>query len=388
VRLLAMTNLYPPFGYGYGAICADVMEALAGRGHDCTALCARGGPGRHVSVREGLGHVPGAWRKPVAGLRAEAASQRLVRAAIHERPDAALVWHMRGIGKGSLTLLHDAGIPVLYMLGDLWAVYERPGPPSAWGAWQALDRLRAYRAARAAAGRIAGIGRLELRPPPIATEGIVCFASDWLRARYDDAGFRPRRPHVVRNGVRLEDFTGPRTTPAGPPLPVLFAGRLDATKGADVAVEAVARTDGVALTLAGGGDAAGVEAIRALVERLGVADRVRLAGELPREEVAALMRASEVLAMPGRIEEAFGLVYVEAMAAGAVVVGTATGGAAEICHDGENSLVVRADPEELARALARLRDDAALRERLRTAGRATAAQFSLDAMAVRIEALL
>jgi glycosyltransferase involved in cell wall biosynthesis len=388
VRLLAATNLYPPYGYGYGAICADVMEALAERGHDCTVLCARGGPGRRVSVREGLGHVPGAWRRPVAGLRAEVASQRLVRAAIGAGADAALVWHMRGIGKGSLTLLHDAGIPVIYMLGDLWAVYERPGPPAAWRVWQRLDRLRAYRAARAAAGRIAGLGRLELRPPPIATGGIVCFASDWLRQRYAGAGFRPRRAQVVHNGVRLEEFAGPRTAPGTPPLPVLFAGRLDATKGADLAVGAIARTEAVALTMAGGGDPADLAAIRALIEHLGVADRVRLAGELPRDEVAALMRASEVLAMPGRVEEAFGLVYVEAMAAGAVAVGTATGGAAEICRDGENSLVVGADAEELAGALARLRDDAALRERLRAAGAETAAGFSLDAMVGRIEALL
>src|SRR4051794_20500053 len=153
MRLLGLTSFYPPLGYGYGAICRDVMEGLAARDHQAVVLCAGGGPsdGR-VEIRRGLGHVPAAWRRPLAGLRAEAASQRLVRAALSDGVDAALVWHMRGIGKGSLRLLHEAGLPVLYMLGDLWVIYERPGPPVAWRLWPALDRIAPYRALRGLAG--------------------------------------------------------------------------------------------------------------------------------------------------------------------------------------------------------------------------------------------
>src|SRR4051794_16636208 len=136
------------------------MEELAGRGHEATVLCAAGGAGTAVDVRTGLAHVPAAWRRPVAGWRGEARSQRLVRAALGEGADATLVFHMRGIGKGSLTLLHAAGVPVLYLVGDRWIVYERPGPPAAWPLWPALDRLAPYRALRNAAGAVAGLGRV------------------------------------------------------------------------------------------------------------------------------------------------------------------------------------------------------------------------------------
>jgi glycosyltransferase involved in cell wall biosynthesis len=389
VRLLAVQNHYPPFGYGYGSICRDVMESLRDRGHACTVLCAAGGEGGAVHVRTGLGHVPAAWRRPLAGLRGEIASQRLVREALAEGVDAALVWQMRGIGKGSLTLLHDAHVPVLYFLGDLWVVYERPGPPQAWRLWTTLDHFAPYVRLRRGLGRLAGLGRLDLRPPPIEDEGEVCFVSPWLRDRYAELGFRPRRARVLPNGVRLEDFAGPRTSSPAGELSMLFAGRLDPGKGADLAVSAVADVEGARLVLAGGGEERSVSAIREQVGRLDVADRTRLLGEIPRAEVARLMRDSDVLVMPARFPDSFGLIYVEAMAAGAVVVGTAKGGASAICEDGRNALVVGdEDVQGLAAALRRLRDDLGLRERLRAAGEETARGYRLEAMVDRVEELL
>jgi glycosyltransferase involved in cell wall biosynthesis len=389
VRLLGVTNFYPPLGYGYGAICRDVMNELQARGHRSTILCADGGVDGPLEVRRGLGHVPAAWRRPRAGLRAEVASQRLVRAAIAEGVDAALIWHMRGIGKGSLALLHHAGIPVIYLLGDLWVVYERPGPPATWHAWSSLEHLAAYRAARDAAGRMVGAGRIELAAPPIEREGIVCFASTWLAGRYAKAGFRPRNGQVVPNGIRIEEFAGSRDDPPAGELRVLFAGRLDPAKGADLAVSAIANVEGARLVLAGGGDPASVQAIRRQIAGLGLEGRIDMIGEVTRSEIAELMRRNDVLVMPGRYPDAFGLVYVEAMAAGAVVVGTAKGGAAEICRDGENGLVVTDQgPGELSAALRRLRDDPGLRERLRAGGAATARHYGLGTMVDRIELLL
>lgn len=354
------------------------MGELAARGHDVGVLAADGGEGPAFAVRRGLVDVPAAWRHPVAGLRAEIASERAVRGALHSgrRPDVAIAWHMRGIPKGTLTLLHAAGVPVIYMLGDLWVVYERPGPPSWWRAWQAADASAAYRIVRGAAGRAAGLGRLRLDPPPIAEQGICAFTSRWLQERHAQAGFRPVHAHVVPNGIRLEGRDGGSRPPlTGRDLRVLFAGRADATKGADIAVAAIARVPGARLTLAGDGPYATS------------GERVTALGMVSRERVAQLMREADVFVMPGRIDEAFGLVYLEAMAAGAVVVGTATGGAAELVRDGVNGLVVAPEPGGVAAALTRLRDDDALRARLAAGGRATAAAYGLDRMVDAIEQL-
>ena len=352
------------------------MGELSARGHQVEMLAAAGGEELAFTVRRTLGHVPAAWRRPVAGIRAEVASERAVSNALRANVDVAIAWHMRGIPKGSLTRLHAAGVPVIYMLGDLWVLYERPGPPACWRGWQMADRNVAYRSARAAVGRAAGLGRLRLDPPPIAELGICAFASGWLRQRYAQEGFCPAHAHVVPNGIRLEGRDGgPRLPLEGRELQVLFAGRADATKGADIAVAAIGRVSGARLTLAGEGPCAVS------------GERVTALGRVSRETVAGLMRQADVFVMPGRIDEAFGLVYLEAMAAGAVVVGTATGGAAELVRHGLNGLVITANADALAEALAQLRDDAGLRARLSAGGRATAADYGLDRMVDALEAL-
>jgi glycosyltransferase involved in cell wall biosynthesis len=377
MRILGLTNYLPPLNYGYGAICADAMGELTARGHSVEMLVAGGGADMPFPVRRQLVHVPAAWRRPVAGLRAASVSERAARAALRAGVDVAIAWHMRGIPKGTLTLLHEAGVPVIYMLGDLWVVYERPGPPACWRAWQAADAVAAYRALRAAAGRAGGFGRAELQPPPIAEHGICAFTSRWLQERYAEEGFRPAHAHIVPNGLRLEGCDGGPRAPLGRrDLHVLFAGRADATKGADVAVAAIALVNGAHLTLAG----AGPYAVSG--------ERVTALGLVEREHVAALMRQADVLVMPGRIEEAFGLVYLEAMAAGAVVVGTAMGGAAELVRDGVNGLIVApGDAEALAATLVRVRDDEGLRAQLSSNGRRTAARYSLERMVDALEAL-
>lgn len=376
MRLLGLTNFLPPLGYGYGAICDDVMSALGDRGHLVRVLSAAGGS------EPALGHVPGAWRRPIAGLRAERRSQRAVRDALGEGVDAAIAWHMRGIGKGSLTLLHDAGIPVVYMLGDLWVVYERPGPPSWWRSWSRIDGIGPYRALRGVLGRLGAVAGVDLRPPPIAAQGHCVFASRWLRDRYAQAGFVPAQQHVIPNGLAQEQVPGAR--PSADAQRLLFAGRADRSKGADVALDALAELPDATLTVAGEHDAKlGMQA-----RRLGVADRVLILGPVSRERVLGLLAEADVFLMPGRIEEAFGLVYLEAMASGVPVVGTARGGAADFCVDRENCLVVPPEGAAVATAVRELRNDAPLRDQLVAGGRATAEGHALERMVDRIEELL
>jgi glycosyltransferase involved in cell wall biosynthesis len=385
LRLLAVTNALPPLNYGYGVICADAMGELAARGHDVTVLTAAGGePDAPFHVRRELLEVPAAWRRPVAGRRAERRSHRVMSQAMAEGVDAAIVWHMRGIPKGILSPLHDRGLPVMYMLGDLWAVYEQPGPPAWWHAWQRAESIGAYRSVRDATRRLVGAWPA----PLIATEGIVCFTSAWLRDRYAAVGFAPRSSHVIPNGIR-PDATPRPEPPPGAGLRLAFAGRLDASKGADIAIRALSLGPvDATLALAGGGLDSDAARLRALADELGVASRVRFLGARSRAVVLDLLRGSDALLMPGRIEEAFGLIYVEAMAAGAAVVGTALGGAAEICRHEDNALVVPVDDAAAVAAAVERLADPALRARLVANGAQTAQRFPLTTMVDTMEALL
>jgi len=129
--------------------------------------------------------------------------------------------------------------------------------------------------------------------------------------------------------------------------------------------------------IAGGGDLE--DFLRDLAEEMGVAERVHVLG--PRHDVPALMHAMDVFAMPS-IWEGFGLVLLEAMAAGRPIVASRVATIPEVVVDGETGLLVPAgDPLALATALAELADSPDMATRFGEAGRERLRrQFSLDKM--------
>ncbi|MDX6564726.1 MAG: hypothetical protein QOE10_388 [Gaiellales bacterium] len=157
---------------------------------------------------------------------------------------------------------------------------------------------------------------------------------------------------------------------------VLFVGALQPRKNATALIEAFARVrghDDVELVLAGG-DRGGLADVHERVRALGLGARVRLLGHVSEPALPGLYSAAELLAFPS-LYEGFGLPALEAMACGAPVCASSGTGLGEAV--GEAGLTF--DPtslEELAACIARLLEDAPLRERLRAAGLARAAGFT------------
>jgi glycosyltransferase involved in cell wall biosynthesis len=129
--------------------------------------------------------------------------------------------------------------------------------------------------------------------------------------------------------------------------------------------------------IAGSGDLE--DYLRDLALEVGVADRVHVLG--PRRDVPALMHAIDVFAMPS-IWEGFGLVLLEAMAAGRPIVASRVATIPEVVVDGETGLLVPpGDPVVLAEALGTLAKDRSQALRLGEGGRERVrAQFSLEKM--------
>jgi glycosyltransferase involved in cell wall biosynthesis len=97
-------------------------------------------------------------------------------------------------------------------------------------------------------------------------------------------------------------------------------------------------------------------------------------------EMTDLYRQASVFVMPS-LEEAFGVVFLEAMASGVPVIGTRVGGIPELINDGENGLLVNPDdPQDLSQALLMLLESCALQEQLGEAGKRRAQQFDVDRM--------
>jgi rhamnosyl/mannosyltransferase len=149
---------------------------------------------------------------------------------------------------------------------------------------------------------------------------------------------------------------------------VLFAGRMVAYKGVDVLLRALVKLDASAVLA---GDGPSRDRWAELARELGLADRVRFAGEVPHEELAALYHACDMFVLPSITRaEAFGYVQLEAMACAKPVISTRLrSGVPWVNRDGETGLTVApGDSDALRDAMATLAGDAALRQRLGDAG--------------------
>jgi glycosyltransferase involved in cell wall biosynthesis len=144
------------------------------------------------------------------------------------------------------------------------------------------------------------------------------------------------------------------------------------SKGQDVAVEALGRLvdRGVdaSLDLVGPiSDAAFAEDLRRSAHRLGVADRVRIAGES--REIDDVIDATDIVLMCSRLEP-LGLVPAEALVRGRPVIAARTGGLPEVVRDGVTGVLVPPDdPDGLSDAVARLADDPSAARRMTARGR-------------------
>ena len=114
-------------------------------------------------------------------------------------------------------------------------------------------------------------------------------------------------------------------------------------------------------------------ALEKLCDALGVADGVRFLGRLDNREAQAEMRKAQFFVMPS-VREGFGIVYLEAMAAGCVTIGTEGEGIADLIRSGENGFLVPPDDpdaivEVIERCLRAPEEAAAIAERGRRAAR-------------------
>ena len=123
--------------------------------------------------------------------------------------------------------------------------------------------------------------------------------------------------------------------------------------------------------------------LRALHAELGLGDTVTFLGDIPRQALAVEYVRADCFCLP-TIQEGFGIVFAEAMAAGLAVVACRAAAVPELVEDRRTGLLVnRQSPEELAMALETLLENDGLRADLGAAGAARVAAFDLEPVAHR-----
>ena len=278
-----------------------------------------------------------------------AAGKRTLEALHHFRPDVVHV--------------HEPAVPMVGLAAALRGPIPVVGTFHAWS-----DSDRAYRLARPLVARAAR--RLSAR---IA----VSPAASAYHARalgISEGSFR----HVP-NGVEVVRFRDAAPIPElvdGPPT-LLFVGRLEPRKGLAsllrAFVELKTRRPSVRLVVVGEGP--GREHAQSLLPARLRAD-VLFVGRVDQEDLPRFYRSADLFVSPALGGESFGIVLLEAMAAGVAVVASDIPGYRTVLRDGvEGRFVPAGDPATLADTLDALLSNAALREAMAAQGRQSVQRY-------------
>ena len=366
MRVLEIGKFYPPHHGGMETVLAGLAAGLVRRGHDVRALVAAPGEDAARETIDGVDvHRLGNWGM----LRSVPICPSLpsaVRTSLRDfDPD---VVHLH----------------VPHPLGALAWVLARDRRPLVVTYHSDIVRQRALGALYRPLG-----GRVLSRAVAIHVTSQALVEQSRTLAPWRS------RCRVIPLGVDTARWTNPPAERVhrwveelDPPF-VLFVGRLVYYKGIDVLLEALR---GTSIRIVVAGDGPMRTEWQTLSRVLGLGEQVRFLGEVDDDELPALYAAARAFVLPSQAaSEAFGLVQLEAMAAGLPLVVTRASGGVESVHEGDSTaiLVDRGDPEALRAALLRVWEDDALCRRLGDAARKRVrAFFELEHTLDRMEALL
>jgi glycosyltransferase involved in cell wall biosynthesis len=278
------------------------------------------------------------------------------------RADFDVIHDNQCLGSGLLGMIDD-GWPVLATLHHPITVDRDLDLEHAPNAWRRFTLRRWY-----------GFLGMQMKVAR-AMPRVVTVSESSKRDIVAQMGVRADRLHIVPVGVDPEIFH---------PMPEVarIPGRLMTTTSSDVPMkglvpllEALAKVrterDDVELVIIG--KAKEKSKIPALIERLGLRDRVQFVSGVATERIVELYAEAEIAVVPS-LYEGFSLPAIEAMACGVPLVATTGGALPEVVGtDGETGLLVPpGDPDALAHMLLRALGDAELRARIGAAGRARA----------------
>ena len=321
-----------------------LARALSGSGHPTRVLGPCDGPPPDPNVTPLGNSLPASSNGSIAAVAPDPSCQlRAIRAMRDESFD---VIH-----------LHEPLAPG----ATTTALLVRPAPLI--GTFHAAAASMAYdlfpRAARFLAGRLDH--RVAVSPDARDTARVS------LGGTYD----------LLYNGVELAPYRSAESVRASGPT-ILFIGRHEPRKGLGVLLDALRMLPAeVRLWVAGSGPE--TSALRA---RSASDPRIEWLGTVTDSEKIARLKGADVFCAPSLWGESFGIVLLEAMAAGTAVVASDLPGYRNVARSGHDALLVPPDdPAKLAAAISRVLSSASESSRLVAAGHARAESFSMSGLA-------
>jgi phosphatidyl-myo-inositol alpha-mannosyltransferase len=364
LRICQVSAAYYPYPSGLTEHVHFLSTALRGRGHHVEILTTsfgndgppvagvtRFGRARLIPLNKSYGTVPFGWRMSGQVKRYLAANEFDVLHLHGTYPPDIAFWALRHARVPTVVTFHTVAF------GD-------------YRAGAAVLRVLMRRWNRKLGGRIA------------ESEAALRFQSQFFPGEFR---LIPPGVDVARFHPGVEPL--PELASDGAPV-VLFVGRLDARKGLPVLLGAFARVlaAGTRARLVVAGKGQMFEECRERAAELGIAGDVHFAGFVPAELLPRYYASADVYCSPALGGEAYGIVLLEAMAAGAPVIASDIPGYNEVVQDGVSGVLAAPGSEEaLAAAIRDLLGDAERRQALSNAGRAQAESLSWARIAERVE---
>lgn len=353
LRILVLTNLYPPQELGgYGRSIYDFASNLRQLGHEIYVLTSNapylGGDLSHETNVNRTLRLMGSYDGTISVVKnpheqkliSNHNQSLLLRTIQNFLPDTALLGNLDMLGPG---LLNDLVRNNVYC-------------------WHHL-----------------GFSSPNMLPFPVSympAKGYQPIANSSFTARSLSVALHNYQPiPVIYPGAQTHLYSDLEPHPLGGRLHIAFAGLLIGVKGPHILLEALARLKlwGVPFhcELAGGYIDEGFhQQLITFSKTAGIAEEVEFLGKLARHELRQLFERSQIFVFPSTWDEPFGISQVEALAAGLLVVSSATGGASETVHDDVNGRRFRPnDSQHLAEVLLEIYQHPREHEHLRHRGR-------------------
>ena len=408
LRVLIVTDAFPPVCGGSGWSTFELSRGLTARGHhvEVVKVDTAGRRGLFETTYEGLRVTE--FCRPATTIPVVRNVQK------NERLWSSLERYLRvRLGESRSDIVHGQhamtsvpsiragtaiGIPAVATVRDYWPVcywadliYD-PSQPQLCPACSMTMMTRCVRP-RAANAPIAAWpiipymrANLQTKRSTLARAGAVIAPSHAI-AR----DLRARAPELAQTALYtipnpvdmlpLDEAYAHTTRPLAEPY-LLYAGKLAINKGVQFLIRAV-KDAGISWPLVIAGDGPLRTALESEAREAGVDARVL--GWLPRSETVAWIRHAALLAFPSYGPESLSRVLIEASALGVPIAAMDTGGTRDIIHPGLTGLL-SADTAAFSQDLARLFHDARLRSSLGAQARVEAhARFSAASVVERVE---
>jgi len=314
MKILIISNYYPPYYIGgYELACLKTALFLKQHGHEVSILT---GTYKHESkkiepIYRKLKYINYDNSSFINKHTVETYNYKVTKEFIQTTsPDLVYLWSLRCVSIAPAMAVQDLHVKKVFEIGDFWmkGYYHN----------NFLSKLK--RSIKNILPFTIG-SKVDFSP-------VICV-SKWMAKEMKNK-YLAKNIHVIPNGVNIFEKS---TKELDKTIKYMFCGRIDYSKGLDLAIKALGNLKDKGITnfefhIYGEGNREYIKKCQNIINALNLKKEITFCGK--KDDINKYYKQYDILLMPTRMREPFGLVLIEAMAEGVVVIAPNAYGPAEI----------------------------------------------------------